>query len=1186
MKLHLPCALRGALLACFALACTAPAWAATDLLIDGTQDSYLIKTGGEYTLKPGSNDVAASIDIERVSLKDSTTLNIGDTSTKFTSIRIDNLLVHDSKNLVINIASGTTVYLDNVNFNGTIQYNLGTGATLVISASDCTKSSLNGTGNVLLTGGAVDATSIHLPRELEKKCQDRPGDVPTYTSVDFQQESLDTLLGVLTASGSNITFRIAANASIDFNVRTGSCSIANSTANYKFSWHGAYTKHTITADEPSAVVDPDVDIYRDMNKTTGTFWNLHTDVSVDTLLADKSVADITTASWATLAPEDDLLFAGGALTTEKEGHTYVIGTNGGEILVAPAITDENGTPIKQYQVILAPASNSTLDIANGDGAVNAQTNPLGLLLKGGRGSTVILRNVTTEAPEKITFETRNTTLMIAGPPSLTMDASKNTFLADTHLGKLGGGNFTYIATGATDGSDAIGSLSNADGKLTIQNAKALTVGKLTAGTLTFEANSKISTSAIQAGTLTVSDDSTLEVEQTIKADTISISGKESHVTAGSISAGTLDVAGEGATMSVTSAAVSGLSTIRGSVSAENISITGYNGAQAALTAMTLTGNSLTTATTANSTITTTAPVTLSLGTLDNSCVNAAAGATLADTTLVKTKGSASVMAADSLTLRNTTHNAGTFTQVTGSNAIATMAGSVIQQGDVRAVSDGLTLMPEANINVGGTHYTATTNSNYVTLVGSATADMMTVNAMYVDLTGAGRDEPTAEGAPAPVLMTATNGASFSQGSGYFLDYITEPGMVPYLSYETPGQLTYVLKDESDKIIAALNTHENAQAVTGIISDYGMEGGTVQGKGELGELFNFLRDSSRATQARRQAALDAIVSGSHTMMADSQRRNVLNTVDSLRNRIIQMGSVYDTEPDTYIHAWIAAEGSNDEVDQDGAYAGYEYQTWGGSVGVHADVGNFSFGAAVSAAYGDLSSSAADHAEGDHDAVSISAFVRHQTGRWTQMGILSLGRNEIEMQRTIRADKNPGKGESKSYTGDGDASGHTITAYYEGGYTISLNDENSQVIQPIVSIMLTSARMGKYHETGTIGNAGVYTPTEDYVYGTVGIGARYQIVLGTTSVDRISFAEVRAKIVQDFGDETNETSAYFSGVEGQRFTLRGADVGRTGFQLGAGISVPTNVYTTLFADVDADFRSGATSVSGSVGVRLEF
>ncbi len=1177
MKLHLPCALRGALLACFALACAAPTWAENDVTVDETgtvltvngtaTNAHFLKTtsGTEYVIRPDSatSSLATLNVISDNGSTEKTVITIEGSDPLVGTFVIDNMMVQDKKELHIKVADGTIVRINNINFTGKITYEVGTGAQIILSADDCAHNvghtvEILGSGVVALSGGTIDATKSTSPVFSNTNYISSLGP----NGADDIKEWCEPYLG----AGSSVSFAMLLGAEIQVNgPHTGGGLL---TDGFMLDWKASGGAKKIVADEPSVIIDPDTQVYRSGTEDN-KIWNLHMDVSVQQLQSGK-LGDINDAAYIAMEETDTLSFQGATLTSS-----------------ATAVINGEITTTESNAVKLAPAAGTTLEFTHGDGALS---NGNGLILSGGKGSTVILRDVQTAAPEKIEFTTEDTTLAIAGPEELTMNSANNTFLATSHLSKLDGGKLIYIGKE----TDAIGSLSNETGTVEIARKTALTTQKLTASTLAITKaadGSAITADSVQAENLEIADyvnvGSSLTADRVSVEDTITL-GSFAKLTAGDLSAANVEMA-VGSNLKATTLDVSGTLAVSPSLTGYtgdqgldlgNISIVGGSGISATgtLTDVHYANGTLSTASIQDTTIhiiPSTSECLLSLGSASNVCITPQGSTTIADTVFTN---NSRILAKEQVTLLGVTFGDDATVRVNGTNPSATFAGSLTWQGSTSVINGGATMLSGSSITVGSTSYEVTPLPKQVTIIGSANETAMTIDVLMADLTG--QPTPTPEGAPSPVILTSTSG-TYVKGNNYVFDYITDPGMVPYETF-VGNSVLYVLRDESDRILSSLKTNDNATPAVDVLADFGMNGG----QGVLFDLFNYLRDTSRATADRRQAALDAVVSGSVTMMADSQRRGVTDNINRLRNRVVQMGNPQGIEQETNIHAWISADGANSDVDQDGTYAGYEYQTWGGTAGVHADVGNFSFGAAVSAAYGDLSSHSKDYAEGDHDSVTLSVFARHQKGAWTQLGILSVGRNEIEMQRSITAAKNPGKGDDLRYQGDGDASGHTITAYYEAGYTFSLTEDNTQVIQPIASIMLTSARMGEYTETGTIGNAGLCTDTEDYFYGTVGIGARYQIVLGTNVEGRVCFGEVRAKLVQDFGDETNETSVFFSGAPNQTFTVRGADVGRTGFQIGAGLSIPVGVYTTLFADGDADFRSGATSVSGSVGVRVEF
>ncbi|MBT8781814.1 hypothetical protein HHJ07_12825, partial [Akkermansia muciniphila] len=75
-------------------------------------------------------------------------------------------------------------------------------------------------------------------------------------------------------------------------------------------------------------------------------------------------------------------------------------------------------------------------------------------------------------------------------------------------------------------------------------------------------------------------------------------------------------------------------------------------------------------------------------------------------------------------------------------------------------------------------------------------------------------------------------------------------------------------------------------------------------------------------------------------------------------------------------------------------------------------------------------------------------------------------------------------------------------------------------------------------------------------------------------------------QDMGDHRGKTGVGFLANPGYTQTVRGAKVGTTALQIGAGLSVPVGTQGTVFINGNADFRDGANSVNGSVGYRYDF
>ena len=69
-------------------------------------------------------------------------------------------------------------------------------------------------------------------------------------------------------------------------------------------------------------------------------------------------------------------------------------------------------------------------------------------------------------------------------------------------------------------------------------------------------------------------------------------------------------------------------------------------------------------------------------------------------------------------------------------------------------------------------------------------------------------------------------------------------------------------------------------------------------------------------------------------------------------------------------------------------------------------------------------------------------------------------------------------------------------------------------------------------------------------------------------REALAELRVNAAQDLGDDRGETVVGFLANPGYTQQVRGAKVGRTALQIGAGLSVPVGTQGTIFVNGNAD------------------
>ena len=334
-----------------------------------------------------------------------------------------------------------------------------------------------------------------------------------------------------------------------------------------------------------------------------------------------------------------------------------------------------------------------------------------------------------------------------------------------------------------------------------------------------------------------------------------------------------------------------------------------------------------------------------------------------------------------------------------------------------------------------------------------------------------------------------------------------------------------------------------------------------------------------SEAKR--AMAAVAGSTVNALGTAQKDALRDQMGWIRNRTTLMGvnPAYVNDDLPRFHMWMEGTGSYAKLDTRGDESGYQLTTWGGTVGVDADLSDrLTVGAAFTASYGDLTASAADSADGHLDSYYASLFGRYQDRRWAHTLILTGGWNDAKLNRTV----NYGEG---SYGTQGSTSGWGFGAMYELTCDVYLNENRSSVLQPLFNASVVTTRMDGYEETGA-GNAGLNVGRQDWTTGTLALGGRWMGLVGSNIFGREALAEIRVNAAQDLGDRRGETNVSLLGNPGFAQSVRGAKEGTTALQLGAGLSVPVGTKGTIYVNGNADIRDGSSALNGSIGYRYDF
>ena len=483
----------------------------------------------------------------------------------------------------------------------------------------------------------------------------------------------------------------------------------------------------------------------------------------------------------------------------------------------------------------------------------------------------------------------------------------------------------------------------------------------------------------------------------------------------------------------------------------------------------------------------------------------------------------------------------------------------------------------------GSSTNLTFNTDYAGPIISVTGNISISQGAEITLSSTGGNELTLDADGSYTLMHADG--SIDLGGSDRLAILLDPSSSAFKKFENDaylvmenGNLVLMATASKDNKYARLadtfNSRAGAELLWNLPGDLAADSILKKVDDAVGAL-----TSSNPSEAKRTMA--AVAGSTVNALGTAQRDALRDQMGWIRNRTTLMGvnPAYVNDDLPRFHMWMEGTGSYAKLDTRGDESGYQLTTWGGTVGMDADLSDrLTVGAAFTASYGDLTAGAADSADGHLDSYYASLFGRYQDRRWAHTLILTGGWNDAKLNRTV----NYGEG---SYGTQGSTSGWGFGAMYELTYDVYLNENRSSVLQPLFNASVVTTRMDGYEETGA-GNAGLNVGRQDWTTGTLALGGRWMGLVGSNIFGREALAEIRVNAAQDLGDRRGETNVSLLGNPGFAQSVRGAKVGTTALQLGAGLSVPVGTKGTIYVNGNADIRDGSSALNGSVGYRYDF
>ena len=307
--------------------------------------------------------------------------------------------------------------------------------------------------------------------------------------------------------------------------------------------------------------------------------------------------------------------------------------------------------------------------------------------------------------------------------------------------------------------------------------------------------------------------------------------------------------------------------------------------------------------------------------------------------------------------------------------------------------------------------------------------------------------------------------------------------------------------------------------------------------------------------------------------------VANSMVSAGDTVLDFGRVAEAQAKLRkagtTRVWGSALGSFDSVDSDGARTGYDYNSWGGAVGVdHAFTSRTVLGVAFGCSWGENEAEKDNgyYSAGsiDQDATMIGLYGTHQ---FRTKGLM----NDMKLSAFAAY----GQFENSS-SRTGLKSGHNATAEWDSDAWVlsaslsrDITTDSGLVVTPYVGVEYTKAGMDDFTEKGKGYNA-TYTADEDYSNLAVKVGVSVSKTIGSfTPYAGIAY-------INDVARDTPKVTA-----SGKRTITGEASMpGRSAVQLNLGTGVKLSDSWDVYAGYTAELRSKATEHNVNVGVGYTF
>jgi T5SS/PEP-CTERM-associated repeat protein len=296
--------------------------------------------------------------------------------------------------------------------------------------------------------------------------------------------------------------------------------------------------------------------------------------------------------------------------------------------------------------------------------------------------------------------------------------------------------------------------------------------------------------------------------------------------------------------------------------------------------------------------------------------------------------------------------------------------------------------------------------------------------------------------------------------------------------------------------------------------------------------------------------------------DSVNTNMNTYNSSLDEYMFELGNSTRYFADQKWGIWGKGYGLFGDRKSESGVPGYKYNIYGTSFGLDYTYSEHSLiGMTAGFSNSDVDYTLSGNT-GDISGKHFGIYNRTNTTDWFFDYILMYSKLEYDTERII------------SLTGDradGSFNGQAISGYAEARY--DWRSHISLFIQPLASLQFSFLNLDSYTESGSSSNLTFEEQSYTSVKGSVGVRVKNNLYMDAEG--RYVSAELRGRLLHEFGDTSSSINAQFAGNPGAGFTVSDEDISRDSLLLGFGLNGKPNRNLRLHFDYDLSFNADETS-----------